>query len=51
MSLIIRGLLTTLPAHTVFRVFENDAAVGEFTANLIGATKIATASCFLSIIY
>src|SRR5690349_14429999 len=40
-------VLLSLPAHSIFGVFEDDAAVGELATNLIGAAEVATSSRFL----
>jgi hypothetical protein len=41
---------TPLPAHAVARVFEDDAASGEFVAYLVGARPIAAAARLLSFV-
>ena len=38
------------PADAVFRVFEDDAAAGEFVADLVRTTKVAAAARFLAFV-
>src|SRR6266566_4809891 len=44
------GRLFSFPAHSVFRIFENYAAAGEFTANLVGPSKVSTSTSFLALV-
>ena len=46
----LRETLLSLPADSVLRVFENDAAAEEFIADFVGATEVAAPACFLAFV-
>src|SRR6476469_4364226 len=45
-----KAKLFPFPAHAIFRVFENDAAVCKFDSNLIRSAKITSPSRFLAFV-